>query len=511
MRFPRSAGVLCHITSLPRCLFDRSIDSPSRYDFGIGDLGPSAYEFADFLVNSGQTIWQVLPLGPPAAGNSPYSCYSAFAGNPLLISPQMLVDECWLSPNDLEAHRSPTPDQSRIDFDAVQPQKMALLRKAYEGFCNNARSDQRTAMDLFVEKNKWWLDDFGRFEALRNHFSEADWSKWPDELVRRTDEAIAEWDERLSAEIQFSEFVQFVFDDQWQRLKRYANHHRVRMYGDMPIFVDRQSADVWANQEIFSLDEHGKPLLVAGVPPDYFSTTGQLWGNPQYRWDVLEQNGYRWWIQRFGYALQQFDLLRVDHFRGFEAYWEIPATARTAVTGKWVKGPNEKVFEAARMKLGELPLIAEDLGMITEEVHELRDRLGFPGMRVFQFGFDTLEDDFHRPSAYPEHSMAYTGTHDNDTLMGWFASRVVKKDGEDLLQSVLIGTEPIHIQLIGAVLDSPSDTAMAPIQDWLGMGNDARMNLPGEASGNWGWRLRPGELSTELSHQIDERTKRSSR
>ncbi|EMI16182.1 4-alpha-glucanotransferase [Rhodopirellula maiorica SM1] len=508
MRFPRSSGILCHITSLPTAIGDR--------EFGIGDLGKASYAFVDFLQAAGQTIWQVLPLGPPAAGNSPYSCYSAFAGNPLLISLSMLVEDGLLDEGDFVLPSGLGETTANVDYHLVGQFKLPALRTAFEKFSEDASEEQRADFDRFVELNAWWLDDFGRFEALMRHFGSADWTKWPAELVRHAahpefDQAIEQWEAKLSTEIQFAEFQQYIFDVQWRKLKQYANDRNVRMYGDMPIFVAHESADVWANQSVFCLADDGRPTFVAGVPPDYFSKTGQLWGNPQYRWDALEQTNYRWWVQRFGYAFKQFDLMRIDHFRGFEAYWEIPATAKTAVSGKWVEGPREKVFDAAREKLGELALIAEDLGMITEEVHELRDKLGFPGMRVLQFGFYVAEDDFHRPSAFPEHSVAYTGTHDNDTVMGWYNEREVAEGEQDLLADVVTSDVDIHLQLIWAVLNSASDTAIIPVQDLLGLGNEARMNMPGLADGNWAWRLLPGQLTESVASTIGEMTRNSRR
>ncbi len=497
MRFPRSSGVLCHITSLP---------SP----FGIGDMGPESFAFVDFLQSAGQGIWQLLPLVPPSACNSPYSGYSAFAGNPLLISPQSLVDEGLLSPTDIEPPPWLATNPARVDYQAVTHYKRSVLRKAFENFQSGSHPQLQAALDQFVAGASW-LDEFARFEALMFHFGHSDWTQWPIELVRRFSDAIDSWDQKLTTEIEYSEFQQFIFDRQWKRLKRYAADRGVLMYGDMPIFVAHDSADVWANQNLFALDMFGKPTLVAGVPPDYFSTTGQLWGNPQYRWDVLQSTDYAWWTARFRGALQQFDLLRVDHFRGFEAYWEVPASAKTAVSGRWVVGPGSKPFDAARLKLGELPMIAEDLGMITQAVHELRDELGFPGMRVFQFGFDTEEDDFHRPSDYNGRSVAYTGTHDNETLMGWYRNRRPANDAADPLDAIVTGGDDVHWQMIDSVLQSASDTAIVPIQDFLGLGNEARMNMPGKAEGNWAWRLVPGMITEEMTAQIRAVTESSHR
>ena len=505
MRFPRSAGLLCHITSLP---------GPD----GIGDLGTPSMAFVDFLAEAGQTIWQILPLSPPAEGNSPYSAYSAFAGNPLMINLQELVAAGLLADDDVS--RDTTADDSgslsEVDFETVGRRKQKLLRLAYEQAKTGEPEDWRAQRQEFENCQADWLDDFARYEVLLNHFDEPNWSKWPAEWAGRAPEAMAELESSFSDELAFSKFKQFVFDQQWRALKQYANQRNVRLYGDMPIFVAHESADVWSNRNLFALRPDGSPALVAGVPPDYFSKTGQLWGNPQYDWDAIEATDFAWWTRRFSRALEQFDMLRVDHFRGFEAYWEVPAEARTAVGGSWVPGPGGKPFRAAEKVLGELPLVAEDLGLITEGVHQLRDELGFPGMRVLQFGFDNPDDDFHRPSAFPQHSVAYTGTHDNDTVMGWYRNRLngpakTSLPPEDLLHQVLTGDEPVHWQLVGSVWQSPADTVIAPVQDILGLGNDARMNLPGQAKGNWAWRMTPGALTSETAARLRQLTEQAGR
>tara|TARA_R110002049_G_scaffold27321_2_gene94330 strand:- start:599080 stop:600570 length:1491 start_codon:yes stop_codon:yes gene_type:complete len=496
MRFDRSAGILLHVSSLP---------GPA----GIGDLGVSATRFVDFLESAGQRIWQVLPLGPPALGNSPYSCYSAFAGNPLLISLTQMAVDGWLDHGELDAADAPALSQSQVDFAAVDRYKRPLLRQAF------ARSRQRIESEdefhIFCHDQQWWLDDFARFESLMQHFGESNWTRWPTELVRRDTSEIRRWDEQLYEERLFSKFVQFVFDQQFRRLKQYANERQIQLFGDMPIFVAHESADVWANQELFWLDDKGHPTVVAGVPPDYFSETGQFWGNPLYRWDKLESSEFTWWTARFGYALEQFDLLRVDHFRGFESYWEIPASAKSAIEGRWQKGPGAKPFDAAAKKLGELPIIAEDLGMITDAVHQLRDELGFPGMRVMQFGFDSEDDTFHHPAHYPRHSFAYTGTHDNDTLMGWYSNRIRQAVDNHLLDELIDGKDEIHLQLIKAVYESDANSAIVPFQDILGLGNEARMNLPGEPDGNWRWRATPSDISDELSARLRKMTRDAKR
>lgn len=506
MRFPRSAGLLCHITSLP---------GPD----GIGDLGTPSMAFVDFLAAAGQNLWQMLPLSPPAEGNSPYSAYSAFAGNPLMISLQELAKEGLLSDEQASSgqpEQNAAADPAMVDFAAVAERKQALLRLAFEQSKTRQPATWQAARSDFENRHADWLDDFACYEVLLNHFGEPDWTQWPAEWAGRAPEAMAELDGQFGEELAFSKFKQFVFDRQWQTLKRYANERKVRLYGDMPIFVAHESADVWANRDLFALRPDGTPALVAGVPPDYFSKTGQLWGNPQYDWQALELTDFDWWTRRFARAFEQFDLLRVDHFRGFEAYWEVPADARTAIGGRWVEGPGAKPFRAAEKVLGELPLVAEDLGLITEGVHQLRDELGFPGMRVLQFGFDSPNDDFHRPSAYPEHSVAYTGTHDNDTVMGWYGERLkgpAKQvlPSDDLLHQVLSGDEPVHWQLVGSVWRSPADTVVAPVQDILGLGNEARMNRPGQAKGNWAWRMTPGALTAETAERLRRLTEQAGR
>ncbi|WP_153559380.1 4-alpha-glucanotransferase [Roseimaritima sediminicola] len=503
MHFPRSSGILLHITSLPG-------------PHGIGDLGEQAYQFVDFLQAAGQRVWQILPLSPPAFGDSPYSSFSAFAGNPLLINLAQLAEDGLLDVEQV-ATVEPIDAPGKADYAAAQRLKRPLLDEAYRRFSDTTRSETHEQYDAYCLDNAWWLVDYARFEAYRERFGTSDWTRWPEQLVHRVPEALMRTDRELAEAIARAKFFQFLFHLQWSRLKQYANERQVRMYGDMPIFVAHESADVWAHQGLFSLDEGGRPTVVAGVPPDYFSETGQRWGNPLYRWDALRGTDYAWWTQRFRSALEFYDLLRVDHFRGFEAYWEIPADAPTAVDGRWCLGPGTEPFDAAREQLGPLPIIAEDLGLITDEVHQLREDLGFPGMRVLQFGFDNPEDDFHRPDQYPANSVAYTGTHDNDTIMGWYGKRRPKPksqtlaDEDDPLAPYLRGDEPVHWQLCAAVLESRSDTAILPMQDVLGLGNAARMNLPGQATGNWTWRVAAEACSPELATRLQQATERSGR
>ncbi|KAA1258851.1 4-alpha-glucanotransferase [Rubripirellula obstinata] len=488
----RSSGVLCHVTSLSS-------------EHGVGDLGPTSRRFVDFLVDAGQTIWQMLPLCPPARNDSPYSCYSAMAGNPVMISPDRLVSDGLISAEELSSFAGELAmgdDANFVDFDRVIRGKASLLKLAHNRFKQSPPAGLTHQFESFKTSSADWLDDFARYDALMRKHDQIDWSFWPKEIALRDIAAMQRTDEELAEQIEHAKFVQFIFDHQWMSLRKYANDRGVLLCGDMPIFVAHESADVWANQSLFSLDETGRPSLVAGVPPDYFSKTGQLWGNPQYDWNALEATDYQWWTDRFARTLQQFDMLRVDHFRAFEAYWEIPATAETAVDGKWVTGPGEAPFRAAEDKLGEMLIIAEDLGLITDAVYELRDALGFPGMRVMQFGYGSADDDYHRPSAYPPHCVAYTGTHDNDTVIGWYESQINDDGFRELISDVVVSEDNIHLQLIKSVLGSAADTTIIPIQDLLGLGNEAKMNTPGEAKGNWAWCLAPDQLTATHAVQL---------
>ena len=491
MRFPRSSGILMPVFSLPN-------------GSGIGDLGNGAYRFVDFLKSAGQSIWQLLPLGPPALGNSPYSSYSAFAGNPLLIGCDILLYDGLLTPEQLsEAGYFETVPEKNVDYHDVSRTRRPLLQEAFSTFQISAEEKMRSDFEDFCQVNAFWLDDFVLFDALASDFNKPDWSAWPADLVHRTPEAIADAKQRLSSAMQQARFEQFLFDRQWKALKEYANQQNIRIYGDMPIFVAYESADVWVNQDLFQLDNSGRPTVVAGVPPDYFSATGQMWGNPLYRWDRLAERDYDWWLKRLEQALQQFDILRLDHFRGFESYWEIPGDAPNAISGHWMPGPRDELFRVAQAHLGELPIVAEDLGLITDEVHHLRDRLGFPGMRVLQFGFEHHDDPYHRPDHFPEHSVAYTGTHDNETLMGWYGRRCQSDADPAMIAPFLSGDKNrVHLDLISAVASSAADTVIFPMQDVLGLNNDARINTPGLADGNWNWRCASDEPSPELAAEL---------
>lgn len=509
MRFPRSSGLLMPVFSLPN-------------GHGIGDLGESAFHFVDFLQSAGQSLWQLLPMGPAARGNSPYSSYSAFAGSPLFISAQGLVELGLLSQQDASAadpQSSPagliadaSVNPPAVDYSAVRRSKKTLLRQAFQKFQTADLPELKRQFDGFCKAQADWLEDFVLFEALAIEQNDFDWSHWDASLAGREAAAVQAAAERLADAIQFSKFEQFLFHKQWHALKAYANERGVGIYGDMPIFVAYESADVWANQHLYQLGQNGRPTVVAGVPPDYFSETGQMWGNPLYAWERHAETGYAWWIRRLKQALESFDLLRLDHFRGFESYWEIPADAENAISGQWKPAPGDALFGAVRDALGDVPIVAEDLGLITEEVHQLRGRLGFPGMRVLQFGFEHHHDAYHRPECYPDDSVAYTGTHDNETIMGWFNRRLDEGVSQDLISPLLSGkADRIHLDLITNVANSAAHTVVFPIQDLLGLGNEARVNTPGEPDGNWEWRCASGALTPELANTLRELTTNSGR
>ncbi len=486
MRFPRAAGILLHPTSLPG-------------GYGIGELGEQAYKFVDFLVESGQALWQILPLGPTGYGDSPYACFSAFAGNPLLIDLTRLVSEGDINPADLEpASRFPT---HQVDFGAVISFKTAILQRAARTFRQQARGERRDAFDKFCADNAEWLEDYALFIALKDAHGGAVWNTWEPELAFREPEALAAWRERLDEAVFAQRYCQYQFFRQWEGVKKYANDKGISIVGDIPIFVAYDSVDVWAHPDLFFLDEDLLPTVVAGVPPDYFSATGQLWGNPLYRWDVMEEQDYAWWIARIRQTFRTVDILRLDHFRGFAAYWAVPAGEPTAINGEWVEGPGAALFETLRDALGELPIIAEDLGRITPDVEELRDRFEFPGMNILQFAFTSTAENPYLPHNLRHNSVIYTGTHDNETTVGWYASRE-KAELENLHRYLGPIAEPIHWALIRMAYRSVADMAIIPLQDVLGLGNEARMNSPGKFGGNWAWRFREGDLLPEYSARL---------
>jgi 4-alpha-glucanotransferase len=499
MHFPRASGILLHPTSLPG-------------PYGIGDLGPQAFEFADFLRGAGQSLWQVLPLGPTGYGDSPYACYSAFAGNPLLISPEQLISEGLLTNSDLKSGRS--AENGAVNFAEAHQIKEAVLAKAYESYKRTTDTSLRSAFETFAQQQNDWLEDYALFRALKDAHGGQAWHEWEPAIVRRTPAALNRARNELRDQVEAQMFYQFLFFRQWFALKTYCNDHGIRILGDLPIFVAHDSADVWTNPQEFKLDKNGKPLVVAGVPPDYFSTTGQFWGNPLYNWELMLEEGFGWWIERVRATLKVVDVVRVDHFRGFAACWEIPGGDATAERGEWVEAPGRQLFTAIRKALGELPIVAEDLGVITPDVVALRDDFGFPGMRILQFGFGSDTTNIDLPHNYTKNVVAYTGTHDNDTTVGWFnsvagegstrTSKQIERERKFCLNYLNSDGKEIHWDFIRAVMASVADTAIVPLQDVLGLGTEARMNLPNSTSGNWAWRYKTGVLTEEIEGRLKE-------
>jgi 4-alpha-glucanotransferase len=483
--FPRASGILLHPTSLPG-------------PFGIGDLGPEAYRFVEFLAAAGQRLWQVLPLNPTGQSHSPYQCYSSFAGNPLLISPQALADEGLLTGDELGA-LSHFPHE-RVDFAQVEPARMAALRRSFERW---RAQDQQAEFLTFCAVEQHWLDNYALFMAIKQAEHGAGWQHWHPTLVRREPAAVQQARQQFADEYEFQRYLQFQFRRQWSRLKRFANEREVQIIGDMPIFVAGDSADVWANPELFFLDEHGRPTVVAGVPPDYFSATGQRWGNPLYKWQQLADTGYAWFISRVQATLWMVDILRIDHFRGFESYWVIPADQATAIGGHWQAGPGARMFRALQAALGHLPIIAEDLGIITPEVEALRDELALPGMRILQFAFDGSPKNPYLPHRYVSNTIVYTGTHDNDTTLGWWQT-LDEPTRQRALRYTGGSYDTIVWDLIRTALASVADLAVIPLQDALEFGSDARMNTPGVEQGNWSWRARTEHLTPALAYRLRE-------
>lgn len=477
MRLPRASGILLHPTSLPG-------------PHGAGDLGPAAYHFVDWLATAGQKLWQILPLGGVGPGNSPYMSPSAFAGNVLLVDLAALADQGWLPAAALA--RPPAFDALRIDFATMVPWRMELLAQAAQAFASGATPAQRTAHEAFCAEHAAWLEDYALFMALSEAHPGRDWADWPAPLARRAPAALAEAAARHAGRIAFWRFVQWQFFVQWRSLKAYANAKGVSIVGDAPIFIAPQSAEVWARQDLFELDADGRQSVVAGVPPDYFSATGQRWGNPLYRWSAHAAEGYAWWTARIRHTFALVDVVRIDHFRGFAAHWEIPASEPTAIHGRWVTGPGAALFEAIAAALGPLPIIAEDLGIITPDVDALRRGADLPGMRVLQFAFDGKAENPYLPHRYEAATVVYTGTHDNDTTRGWWATASA---AERVQAAAYMGQDPeqltpsIHWALIRLAWASVADTAIAPLQDVLGLATEHRMNLPGEGEGHWAWRF----------------------
>jgi 4-alpha-glucanotransferase len=500
MPFPRAAGILLHPTSLPS-------------GGGIGDFGPAAYRFVDSLAAARQGLWQVLPLGPLGYGNSPYSSTSAFAGNPLLISLERLVSHGWIDAAKLSGIAKSSSSRSSaissegasdsvaVEYDQVFAAKMPLLFEAGRSFVSSASGGARQRFEHFCSENAWWLDDFVLFDALRAQQKLASWNEWPEELAHREPLALERARKDLAIDLKIRSALQFAFYEQWQALRRYCSERAIRIVGDVAIFVNYDSADVWMHGELFRLNENLEPDVVSGVPPDFFSKTGQRWGNPLYRWDVMKAQGYEWWVQRLRWATRNCDYIRLDHFRGFDQFWEIPAADPTAINGRWVDGPRDDLFHKLREALGGLPFFAEDLGYITPEVNALRDRLQIPGMAVLQFGFGDEGAHMYLPHRAAG-KVIYTGTHDNDTTVGWFRSGAAEH--ERLNAEAYLGRcdEGIHWAFIRAVQTSPAEFALVPLQDVLGLGSEARMNTPSLHGGNWKWRLALGQFTAGLAAKL---------
>ena len=488
----RYSGVLVHPTSFP---------SP----YGIGDMGRGAHEFIDFLAMAGQHLWQVLPLGPSGNGNSPYQSYSVFAGQTLLISPELLIEKKLLTEADV--HPIPEFNADRVDYDKVTTYKTSLFKKAYEHFRHTADKNLLEEYDSFQSNNQYWLNDYCLYMAGKDYHNGLPWYEWEDSLLDPTPKERASWMKLLASEIDYYRFIQFAFFSQWYELKDYANKKGIAIIGDIPIFTAPDSADVWANKELFKLDSKGHPLEVAGVPPDYFSATGQLWGNPLCDWDAMKDDGYRWWIERVRNQLDQVDYIRIDHFRGFEAYWAVPAGEETAMNGKWKKGPGEALFEAIQKALGEeLPIFAEDLGIITPEVEKLRDTLGFPGMKILQFGFDgTGESTFLPHQLSTRNCICYTGTHDNDTTCGWY-EHTSEQNKDKVRRYMNTDASSVSWDFIRTCLGTIAKYAIFPVQDLLKLGSEHRMNTPGTATGNWEFRYRSGLLDEGMAKGLKQMT-----
>jgi len=488
MKFERSSGILLHPTSLPG-------------PFGIGDIGSIAHEWVDFLAASGSSLWQVLPLGPTGYGDSPYQCFSAFAGNPYLISPDALIKDNLLTLDDI--HDQPNFPTERVDFGDVIPYKIKLLKRAYDRFKDGSHPIIDAAFKAFKEVATYWLDDFSLFMTIKAAHGGGSWVDWPAPLRRRETSSLNSFRDAHADDIEEHAFWQFLFFRQWADLREHANRKGIQIIGDIPIFVAHDSADVWSHPELFYLDGNGQPTVVAGVPPDYFSPTGQRWGNPLYRWDLHTRDGYSWWLDRFRAVFSMVDIVRLDHFRGFSGYWEIPAEEETAVNGQWVPGPGAEVFEVVKEALGTLPIIAEDLGEITPDVIELRDRFKLPGMKILVFAFDSDAENEFLPHNYPSNCVVYTGTHDNDTSRGWYeridektrdyARRYLARDGHDMAWD-----------LIRTAWSSVAVFALAPMQDFLNLDNVARMNFPSTLGGNWVWRMSARALTDSLRRRLKE-------
>jgi 4-alpha-glucanotransferase len=488
----RCSGILLHPISFPG-------------KFGIGDLGFEAHHFIDFLAESNQQLWQTLPLGPTGFGNSPYMSYSAMAGNPLLISPERLKHDALLSEDDFDGLSE--FESGCIDYDRVAQVKLPLLRKASDRFKQQATPKQKDQFQQFCQSKAYWLDDFALFMAIKCEQNGASWHTWSREIAKRDPEALEQCKRRLSDGIFFEKFLQFEFFRQWSEIKHYANSKGIQIMGDIPIYVAQDSADVWANPQNFCLDEEtNEPALMAGAPPDFFSETGQLWGNPVYNWEYLQQSNFQWWVQRFHAMLDYVDLIRIDHFVGFASFWAIPQGETEARAGKWIKAPGQAFFETLKQELGTLPVLAEDLGVVTPEVEALRNQFGCPGMKILHFAFDGDPKNPYLPFNFDRNFVVYTGNHDNDTTIGWYEQLNDKERNNLLTYLGCVSPDGIHWDMIRLAFSSIANIAIVPLQDVLGLGTEARMNFPGKQDGNWGWRYQADALTPETRDRLKRLT-----
>lgn len=500
--FERSSGILMHISSLPS-------------EYGIGDFGKKAYEFVDFLEASEQKLWQVLPMGPTGYGDSPYQSFSTYAGNPYFIDIEDLYNLGYLEDNDLNYMKEINYDDN-LDYEQLYERKTKILQKAYKNFIKDNKKEIKEEFENFKVKNSWWLENYSLYMALKLKFNGKSWQDWAkDYKYKNTKKIII--DEELKKNIDYFSFVQYTFYKQWFKLKEYANSKGIKIIGDIPIFVATDSADTWANSDIFQFDKYKRPKRVAGCPPDYFSKTGQLWGNVLYDWNKIKKSGYQWWIKRIEYSFKIYDIVRIDHFRGFEAYWSISAKDETAIKGHWEKGPGLEFFRVLERRIGKKPIIAEDLGLLTDGVRKLLKRSGFPGMKILEFAFDSNDSDY-LPHKYEKNSVAYTGTHDNNTVEGWYkgVTPEVKYYCDEYLKKYLTEKnsnywDPINWRFINAIWASKANIAIVQMQDLLGLGEDSRMNAPSTLGKNWKWRLKSYELSQEIANKLKDVTRKFNR
>ena len=491
----RAAGILMPISSLPS-------------EYGIGCFSKSAYEFVDWLKKAGQSYWQILPLGPTSYGDSPYQSFSTFAGNPYFISLEALVEEGVLTKAECEAVDWGKVKGS-IDYKKIYEGRYPLLRKAYE----RSNVHENEAYQQFVKENSWWLSDYALFMAVKDRFDGVEWKLWADDIKLRWEPAMDYYREELYFDIEFHQYMQFKFYEQWMQLKTYANKKGIQIIGDIPIYVAMDSADTWAHPELFQLDEENVPVAVAGCPPDGFSATGQLWGNPLYRWGYHKETGYQWWISRLAYVFRLYDVVRIDHFRGFDEYFSIPYGAETAVDGHWEKGPGMDLFNTVKEKLGDVDVIAEDLGYLTESVIEMVKESGYPGMKVLQFAFDSREESDYLPHNYERNCVVYTGTHDNDTILGWYyvMSEEDREFSKEYMGNAKSTDEELPWDFIRMSMESVANLAVTPMQEFLGLGTEARINYPSTLGNNWKWRLLPGQFTPELAKRIHRLTQITAR